>query len=280
MEENGGGQAEMDKQRIARIEGQMAILRDENFHLQHDLEAAKKKKLDPQGRPPRLGPHANNFSIPHPPDGGGPLPFRPVGRWSPDQPLHFINVKPILMKVSRTFKGKHDDIERFLGDCMQYFETFKYHYQGIHSLMVGLTVSLLKEDAEEWWVHERDQYWHVPTDPGLDGTPEEDADFEVGPWYHYPRWDDFMELFREQFRDPAIELIHEKWMGEMKMGSDPAHVFFQKLEREAKLANRLADHTDRELLVQAVRRGIPLGYGTAITNLGITIPHTYAKWKE
>ncbi len=31
---------------------------------------------------------------------------------------------------------------------------------------------------------------------------------------------------------------HEKNMWEMKMGSDHATVFFQKLEREAKLAGR------------------------------------------
>lgn len=33
-------------------------------------------------------------------------------------------VKPILMKGPAMFKGDHDDIDRFLGDCQTYFKTF------------------------------------------------------------------------------------------------------------------------------------------------------------
>lgn len=58
------------------------------------------------------------------------------------------------------------------------------------------------------------------------------------------------------------------------------HVFFWKLEREVKLANRLQDQSDHSILVQAVRRGIPLGYGTAITNIGFAILCNYPEWKQ
>lgn len=34
------------------------------------------------------------------------------------------------------------------------------------------------------------------------------------------------------------------------------------------------------MLVQAVRRGIPPGYGTAIANIGFAILHNYTKWKQ
>ncbi len=148
------------------------------------------------------------------------------------------------------------------------------------SLKVGLAVSLLEGEAEDWWVHDRDQYWYTPAELGPNPTAEEHADHEAGPRYRYPRWEDFKEIFREQFRDPAIELVHEKRMSETKMGSDPAHVFFRKLEREAKLVNCLHDQTDHGLLVQALQRGIPPGYGMAIANLGIAIPRNYMEWKD
>lgn len=184
------------------------------------------------------------------------------------------------MKLPCPFEGKHNDIEHFLGACTQYFKTFRRHYQGMHSLMVGFAVSLLKGEAEDWWVDHRDLYWYVPHDPRLYGTPKEDTDFEVGPCYRYPTWDTFTDIFRDQFRDPAIELVHEKRMCEVKMGSDPTYTFFQKLEREAKLANRLTNQMDQGLLVQAVRRGIPPSYGSAIANIGFAIPHTYEEWKR
>lgn len=90
------------------------------------------------------------------------------------------------MKPPKPFKGKHDNIERFLGDCTQYFETFQLHYQGMHSLMVGFAVSHLEGEVEDWWVHLRDDYWYIPVDLGLNGTPEEDANYEAGPRFQYP----------------------------------------------------------------------------------------------
>ncbi|PBK84971.1 hypothetical protein ARMGADRAFT_1087876 [Armillaria gallica] len=64
-----------------------------------------------------------------------------------------------------------------------------------------------------------------------------------GPRYQYPDWDDFIREFQEQFCDTAIEEIHKKRMGEIKIGGDSANTFFQKIEQEAKLANR-RDDTD------------------------------------
>ncbi len=54
------------------------------------------------------------------------------------------------------------------------------------------------------------------------------------------------------FRDPAIEEHHKKVMREMKMGSDPATVFFQKLEHEAKLAGRRNDTDHHGMMVTAI----------------------------
>lgn len=172
----------------------MALLRQENDRLQEDLRAAKKKALD-QGRPPCPGPCHDHYSVPRAPDfGGGPGPG-PTGTWNRDRPLEFVNVKPVLMKTLKPFEGKHNDIERFLRDCTQYFKTFRLHYQGMHSLMVGFAISHLEGDVEDWWIHLCDDYWYIPIDPGLHGTPEEDADYEAGPRYQYPTWDEFTEMF-------------------------------------------------------------------------------------
>lgn len=33
-------------------------------------------------------------------------------------------IKPILMKMPTLFRGEHDNINRFLGDCQTYFKAF------------------------------------------------------------------------------------------------------------------------------------------------------------
>lgn len=53
----------------------------------------------------------------------------------------------------------------------------------MHSLMVGFAASNLEGEAEDWWVHLHDDYWYIPVDPGLNGTLEEDTDYEAGPRY-------------------------------------------------------------------------------------------------
>lgn len=49
MNEDEQEQTETAKQRMAWIEGQMALMRDENFQLQHKLEAEKKKRPPDHG---------------------------------------------------------------------------------------------------------------------------------------------------------------------------------------------------------------------------------------
>ncbi len=82
------------------------------------------------------------------------------------------------------------------------------------------------------------------------------------------------------FRDPACEEEHEKKMKNMKMAGDPATVFFQKLEREAKLAGRRDDTERRGTMVAAVQQGVPWSYTSIITSIGVGIPQTYDEWKE
>ncbi len=82
------------------------------------------------------------------------------------------------------------------------------------------------------------------------------------------------------FHDPACEEQHEKTMKNMKMGADPATVFFQKLEHEAKLAGRHDDTDRRGTMVTAVRQGVPWSYMSIITSIGVGIPQNYDEWKE
>ncbi len=56
--------------------------------------------------------------------------------------------------------------------------------------------------------------------------------------------------------------------------------FFQKLEREAKLAARLTDTGPRGTMVRAVRQGVPSYYTRLITSLGFRIPVDYKGWKD
>lgn len=64
------------------------------------------------------------------------------------------------------------------------------------------------------------------------------------------------------------------------MSNDPAPLYFQKLEREAKLANRLTDETDHGALIQAVCKGIPPHYTSMIANISFGISRTYPEWKR
>ncbi len=122
------------------------------------------------------------------------------------------------MKTPKPFKGEHDDIDRFIGDCNTYFEVFHHQFMGVSSFMVVFATSLFMKHAKDWWTHRREDLWtHNPRNP------------EVAR-YRYPHWDDFVKEFRKQFSDPAIMEMHEKNMQEMKMGSEHTMVFFQRLE--------------------------------------------------
>ncbi len=188
-------------------------------------------------------------------------------------------IKPLLMEKPQYFEGAHDDIKHFLGDCKTYFEMFRYHYMQHPALMVVFASSLLRGEAQDWWVHLRDEYNYVPERTGDYDDDNLDAPFNGGPRYRFPDWEEFARLVREQFRDPAIELVHEKKMGELRM-MGAAYLFFRKMEREAKLANQLNDQGERSVLVEAVRKGIPRDYSHIIADIRFAIPRTYPEWKQ
>ncbi len=88
------------------------------------------------------------------------------------------------------------------------------------------------------------------------------------------------ENSRSSSATPAMMETHKKNMRELKMGSDHATVFFQKLEREAKLAGRQEDTDVRGMMVTAVQQGVPQSFTRIITDIGLGIPTTYNEWKE
>lgn len=172
------------------------------------------------------------------------------------------------MKVPHPFKGEHDDMDRFLSDCTAYFEVHHHQFQGVLSFMVVFATSHFKDHAEDWWTHRRKDLWI---------HDYRDAE---GPQYHYPHWDDFVREFREQFCDHTVKEQHEKRMKELRMGSDPATIYFQKLERKASLAGQRDDTGPRGHMVAALCAGVPNSFMSIIANIGMNIPYTYDDWKE
>ncbi len=249
----------------------MSAMREENVQLHEELVQARagdKGKGPDRGRPsgpPLRKPRTDHFSIPRPPH-YDPPEHGPLGEWSIDPPAPFLGVKPTFERPAK-FKGEHDDIDRFLGDCATYFEIFRHVFAGVPSLMVVSAASLLEGVAQDWWVNQRDLYLY---------TPDPDDDLVR---YRYPSWADFCDLIKERFRDPAVEEVHEKKIGELKMTGTATH-FFQRLEREAKLAALLHDTGPRGTMVCAVRQGVPAYYTRLITSLGFGIPVNYNGWKE
>ncbi len=147
------------------------------------------------------------------------------------------------------------------------------------ALQVVFVSSLFKRAAKDWWVHLRDEYEYNP-DKGSDYDNEDsDTSFNGGPQYRFPDWNKFVEMICQQFCDPAIELIHEKKMGEIRM-TGPTYLFFRQLKKEAKLAKKRNNETEGGALVKAVRAGVPRSYMQIITNIGFGIPRTYPEWKQ
>ncbi len=91
-------------------------------------------------------------------------------------------VKPLLMDKPKYFEGAHDDIERFLGDCVTYFKVFRWHYMQHPALMVVFASSLFRGPAKDWWVHLRDEYKYNPdTTDNYNNNNKEEAPFNGGP---------------------------------------------------------------------------------------------------
>ncbi len=283
-EMEGGGPAPRDEQGLTDEE------RTEQAHNLYECEQQRADRLEQElealrlgqrpGRDPlrRRGPPTHRFSIPRPDHYEGPPASGPSGTYDHKHPLSMSGIKPLLMEKPQFFEGVHNDIERFIGDCQTYFETFRYHYMDHPALMVVFASSLLRGEAQDWWVHLRNEYKYTPEETGDYDDDDPDAPFNGGTRYRFPGWDEFARLVREQFRDPAIELVHEKRMGELRM-MGPAYLFFRRMEREAKLANCLNDQSAHSVLVEAVRKGIPRDYSRIIADIGFAIPRTYPEWK-
>ncbi len=175
----------------------------------------------------------------------------PSGTYDVDRLPPMSEVKPLLMEKPEHFEGTHNDIKHFLGDCKTYFEVFRHHYMQHPALMVVFATSLFRGAAQDWWVHLWDEYEYNPDNEEAEEDKDDNVPFNGGPRYRFPDWAKFMSLVREQFRDPAIELVHEKKMGELRM-TGPAYLFFRQMEWEAKLANRLEDQSEQGVLVEAI----------------------------
>ncbi|SJL15524.1 uncharacterized protein ARMOST_19024 [Armillaria ostoyae] len=209
----------------------------------------------------------DRWSVPRPPPKWqAPNPYpAPVGT-APDE-APWLGVKPIMVKPPLPFFGKYDDIERFIGDCLTYFEVFASYFQ-VPSSRVVFAVTHLEGDAKDWWVHARQDFWANDDDDPVDAR------------FRFPSWTEFTTLLALNFHDPASEEMHEKKMFDLRMGKGSALAYFQELEMEAKKANRRGETDARGLMVKAVRLGVPDSYTNAVANSGQHIPVTYNDWKR
>lgn len=130
---------------LQQLMRQMAQLRDENVQLRDDLLDLQNRQQQ-RGRPgaPPYRPDPDHYSISRPP-GWVPLGQGPVGEWDVNDEPAFLGSKPILMKTPEPFKGDHDDMDRFLGDCHTYFEVYRHQFRGVSSLMVIFATSHFAE---------------------------------------------------------------------------------------------------------------------------------------
>ncbi len=167
--DQGDASAPTTEQRMQQLLVQITQMCTQNSQLQQELADAQRPEW---GRRPPVRPQRDMFSLPHPPNYDGPPSHRPTGTWNTDQLPPLMGIKPILLQTPTPFKGEHDDIDRFLGDCQTYFETFRQYFP-LHSQMVVFATSHLKGPAEDWWVHLQDGYWYVP--------PNDDKTDEAGP---------------------------------------------------------------------------------------------------
>ncbi|PBK71773.1 hypothetical protein ARMSODRAFT_1016761 [Armillaria solidipes] len=177
-----------------------------------------------------------------------------------------LSIKPMLLAPPKPFKGDHNDIECFTGNCAAYFETFTSYFQ-LCSQMVPFTASHFEGSAKDWWVHKQQEFWS-----STDWDP-------ILLRYQYPERDEFLTLLNAQFRDPTVEEVHKKRMFDLWMGNGAANSYFQELEKEAKLAGQRYDEGERGMMVKAVRLGIPELYSKFIAMTSFNMPHTYQEWK-
>ncbi|SJL15200.1 uncharacterized protein ARMOST_18686 [Armillaria ostoyae] len=139
-----------------------------------------------------------------------------------DDPTPFPN-PPTMVAIPKVFTGNHEDIERFIGDCLMYFEAHASYFV-LPSHMIPFASSLFDGAAKTWWVHKRLEYW-----AGTGPAPHR---------FRYPTWEGFINDVNDQFRDPAAMEVQEKKMFDLRMGNGPATAYFQELEVLATKAGR------------------------------------------
>ncbi len=215
----GGSGAPPEPTDAERLEQARELYHQEHLradHLEQEVEKLRKGKGKEPGRDPLrcTGPRTDRFSILRPDNYKGPPDAGPTGIYSIERPPPMSDVKPLLMEKPEHFKGARDNIEHFLGDCKTYFEVFRRHYMQHPALMVVFATSLMRGTTQDWWVHLCDKYEYTPISNDED---EGDLPFDGGPRYCFPNWAKFADMVREQFRNPAIELVHEKKMGKLRM---------------------------------------------------------------
>ncbi|PBK62296.1 hypothetical protein ARMSODRAFT_980764 [Armillaria solidipes] len=230
---------ELAELKLQRLKELKESLEDEQraYDAHIDYWKLPNKGKAPENQPPNppvpnarrpLEEREDQWSIPRPPPGRGrpnPVP-NPVGI-APDDAA-YLGVKPTMIKTPAPYTGAHDDIERFVGDCLAYFEVFASYFT-LPSLMVTFAASHLEGPAKDWWVYARADFW------APDQWGNENARFRL------PNFEEFVGLLTAQFRDPAIEEVHEKKMYELRMGNGAATTYFQEIiamheERQRKWA--------------------------------------------
>ncbi|SJL08317.1 uncharacterized protein ARMOST_11680 [Armillaria ostoyae] len=174
----------------------------------------------------------NQFSVPRPPpERGCPHPMlQPVGTAPPN--AAYLGIKPILMQPPKPFKGAHNDIKCFIGDCITYFEAFATYFF-LDSQTVPFAASYFEGPAKEWWVYRCPNFW---SNSDSDPTPAR---------FRYLTWPKFVTMLTAQFRNPAVEEVHKRKMFKVCMGKNPAAQFFYELEKEAKLTGRCNDEGEK-----------------------------------
>ncbi|SJL16292.1 uncharacterized protein ARMOST_19812 [Armillaria ostoyae] len=94
--------------------------------------------------------------LPQPPPKWQVDPPQPTGEAGDD--ALWLGLKPVTIQPPLPFKGKYDDIERFIGDCCMYFEVYAPFFQ-LHSQKVAFATSYFEGNAKDWWVHKCQEFW-------------------------------------------------------------------------------------------------------------------------
>ncbi|SJL16264.1 uncharacterized protein ARMOST_19784 [Armillaria ostoyae] len=93
----------------------------------------------------------NNLTTPTSQTGDGQCMNEPTAGEAPDE-APWLGVKPLMVKPPLSFKGKYDDVERFVGDCFTYFEVFSSYFQ-VPSARIVFAISHLEGTTKDWWIH-------------------------------------------------------------------------------------------------------------------------------